>query len=122
MNNGYQAKVWVKSDNSDGGVSHQGRRRHRDGARQQGAHHHVQPDTAYRIRVQAWGTGTTNLRAKVWRTDGAEPSAWSVSATDTTAGLQSAGGIAVQAYLSGSATSAPVTLTISDLLARPTGN
>ena len=80
------------------------------------------PNTAYRVRVQAWGSGTTNLRAKVWRTDGTEPSSWSTSTTDTTTGLQAAGGIAVQGYLSGSATAAPVTLTISDLLARPTGN
>jgi PKD repeat protein len=71
----------------------------------------------YSIQVQAWGTGTTNLQARVWRSDSAEPATWALSRTDTTAELQVAGGIGVGAYLSGSATSAPVVLTVSGLSA-----
>jgi PKD repeat protein len=61
-----------------------------------------------RLRFQATGTAPTTLRAKAWVTPGAEPSAWQVSATDSTVGLQSAGTVGLQAYLSGSATAASV--------------
>lgn len=61
-----------------------------------------------RIRAQAVGTGPTTLRAKVWKDGATEPTAWTVSATDSTAALQAPGFIALQPYLSGSATNAPV--------------
>ncbi len=79
-------------------------------------------NTAYTIRVQAWGSGTTNLRARMWKADANEPSTWSVSTTDTTAALQTAGGVAIRGYLSGSAANAPVSLQVSSLVAKPTGN
>ncbi len=78
-------------------------------------------DTSYSLRVQAWGSGSTSLRAKVWPSSGSEPTAWTVSGTDDTAALQKAGGIAVRAYLSGSATVTPVTLSVRHLRAEPTG-
>ena len=108
VTNGYEAKVWVKADNAMvvyltrivGGTE--------TDLGQQGADHDVRPGTSYTVRAQAWGSGTTNLRAKVWAAGTTEPSAWAASTTDTTAALQSAGAIAVRPYLSGSATNAPV--------------
>ncbi len=82
----------------------------------------VSPGTTYRVRVQAWGTGTTNLRTRVWAASATEPSTWQLSTTDSTAALQVAGGIALRAYLSGSATNGPMTVSFSDLTARPTGS
>ncbi|WP_226921605.1 PKD domain-containing protein [Georgenia subflava] len=72
------------------------------------------------VRVQAFGTSPTTVRAKVWTTGTPEPDAWTVSATDSTAGLQDAGGVALRAYLSGSATSAPVMGLFDDLWVGPT--
>jgi len=57
----------------------------------------------------------TLLRAKFWRDGTSEPSSWQVSATDSTAGLQGAGGIGISSYLSSSATTA-VTLSVDDLV------
>lgn len=67
------------------------------------------------VRVQASGTNPTTLRAKVWKSGSAEPAAWQRSVTDTTAGLQAAGGIGINMYLSSTATNAPVTLALDDL-------
>jgi PKD repeat protein len=81
-----------------------------------------QAGQAYDVRVQAWGSNPTNLRAKVWKSGDAEPSTWSVTGTDSTAALQGGGGVSIRAYLSGTATSAPVTMSVDHLIARPTGN
>ncbi|WP_256793606.1 PKD domain-containing protein [Terrabacter sp. Ter38] len=80
------------------------------------------PGTSYSVRMQAWGTSPTRLTAKVWRSSDTEPTAWTVSATDATASLQVAGGIVATCYESGTATNAPVTFRIADLVARKTGN
>ena len=80
------------------------------------------PGQSYSVRVQAWGTTPTTVRAKLWATSGSEPSAWAVTGTDATASLQSAGGIAVRGYLSGSATSAPVIMSVTKVSAQATGN
>ncbi len=72
-----------------------------------------------RVRFQVTGTGTTGLAAKVWKDGTAEPGTWQLQATDTTSALQSAGSVGVWAYLSGSSTNAPVTLTIDDVVAGP---
>jgi hypothetical protein len=70
-----------------------------------------------RIRMQANGTGTTTLNAKVWKAAATEPAAWQLARTDTTPALQSAGGVGVWVYLSGSATNAPVTASVDNLSA-----
>ena len=80
-----------------------------------------QAGTALQLRVQAFGSSPTTLRAKVWRVGTPEPLAWTASVTDTTAGLQTAGGIALRTYLSGSATTAPVVAAFDNLWAGPTG-
>ena len=65
------------------------------------------------VKLQVQGTGTTNLRLKVWNAATAEPAAWNVTNTDTTAGLQAAGSPGLTSYLSGSATNAPIVLKVS---------
>jgi len=67
-----------------------------------------------RVRMQVTGTSPTTLRAKVWRLGQSEPAGWSVSATDGTAALQAAGQVGVTTYLSGSATNAPVVVSVDD--------
>lgn len=64
----------------------------------------------YTIRMVATGTQPTTLRAKAWPTGTTEPAAWQLTTTDATAGLQTAGSVGVESYLSGSASNAPVTV------------
>ncbi|GIG19684.1 hypothetical protein Cch01nite_04080 [Cellulomonas chitinilytica] len=56
------------------------------------------PGNDLQVRFQATGTGTTDLRAKVWPVGTAQPADWTVATTDTTAALQTAGGIAFTTY------------------------
>ena len=62
------------------------------------------PGTELNVRVQASGTGTTNLSLSVWATGTAEPATPTLVRTDDTAALQVPGGISLGGYLSGSAT------------------
>ena len=70
------------------------------------------------VRFQVTGTNPTTVRAKVWKVGAAEPAAWLVSTTDSTAALQAAGGVGMLVYLSSAATNAPVVATFDDLVAR----
>lgn len=72
-----------------------------------------------RVRMQVTGTNPTQIRVKAWPSGGTEPSTWALSATDATAALQAPGGIGAMAYLSTSATNAPVTLLVDDLVVTP---
>ena len=64
----------------------------------------------FRLKFRVSGNGTTTLQGKVWNASDAEPSSWQASVTDTTAGLQRAGGIGLLTYLSGaSGTGSPQT-------------
>jgi PKD repeat protein len=72
-----------------------------------------------RVRSHAVGTSPTTLRLKVWKDGTPEPSAWSVTASDSTAGLQAAGGVALYAYLSSSATNGPVVFSLDDVWVGP---
>ncbi|WP_395242993.1 PKD domain-containing protein [Agromyces sp. MMS24-K17] len=72
-----------------------------------------------RMRVQVVGTSPTTIRGRVWEVGTPEPTTWQRSATDATVGLQATGGVGFSAYLSGSATSAPYTLSVDDLVATP---
>ena len=60
------------------------------------------------VRLQVTGTNPTTVQAKVWKSGGTEPTAWTRSATDSTAGLQVAGSVGMYYYLSGSTTNSPV--------------
>ncbi|MBM7798512.1 PKD repeat protein [Microlunatus panaciterrae] len=67
------------------------------------------------VRLQVTGTSPTTIAAKVWRVGTTQPSGWLVSASDATSGLQSAGGVALRAYLSGSATNFPIVVRFDNL-------
>lgn len=72
-----------------------------------------------RVRLQVTGTGSTSLKLKTW-SGASEPANWNVSSTDTTGGLQAAGGIGLNPYVSGSSTNAPVVFSFDNLeVARP---
>lgn len=77
--------------------------------------------TALRLRLQLQGSGTTTLRAKVWRADAAEPSAWLLQATDSTAELQDGGGVAVGQYTASGTTNGPLRVAWDDLSATALG-
>ena len=61
-----------------------------------------------RVRVQVQGTSPTVVRVKAWAAGSTEPAAWQYTTTDSTAGLQSAGAVRLQTYLSSSATALAV--------------
>jgi hypothetical protein len=66
------------------------------------------------LRVQALGASPTTIRAKVWKAGATEPSAWAVTATNTTAGLQTAGTVGIRTL---NATSSAATLSFDNLRA-----
>lgn len=68
------------------------------------------PGAVLRLRGRVTGRNPAALRVKAWADGAAEPAAWAYAATDDAPVLQAAGGVGVQAYLSGSATDAPVTV------------
>lgn len=70
-----------------------------------------------RVRVQVTGASPTTVRLKAWLTGTAEPGAWTLTTTDSTAALQTAGSVGLLAYLSGSATNAPVIARFDDFTA-----
>ncbi|MEU1971937.1 PKD domain-containing protein [Microbacterium sp. NPDC019599] len=71
--------------------------------------------TPIKVRFELSGTAPTTLRTKVW-TGATEPSAWSLSTTDSTAALQASGSVGAYVYLSGSA-GANVTMSFPSYLA-----
>jgi hypothetical protein len=74
------------------------------------------PNSKLKLRVQAIGSSPTTVRARVWVDGTAEPTAWTVSTTDNTAGVQTAGSAGLDTWLSSTATNAPVTLSIDDFV------
>jgi hypothetical protein len=76
------------------------------------------PTATVRVRARVTGTGPTALSARAWVATGTEPATWQVSANDASAALQAAGVPGVSAYLSSSATSAPVVLSVDDFEVR----
>ncbi|UQX89356.1 PKD domain-containing protein [Jatrophihabitans telluris] len=69
----------------------------------------------YRIKATVSGNGTTTLSGKIWKAGTAEPALAQISTTDTEASLQRAGSFGLQSYLSGSATTLPVTAKYDNL-------
>jgi PKD repeat protein len=76
--------------------------------------------TSLTVRMETSGSGTTTLAAKAWKTGTAEPAAWQVTAKDSTASLQTAGGAYVELYNSSKATVAQ-TLQVDNLWAGAAG-
>ncbi|MBE7188961.1 PKD domain-containing protein, partial [Jatrophihabitans endophyticus] len=77
--------------------------------------------TSLSIRVQATGSGTSTVRAMVWATGTTPPTAWQVSATDSTAALQVAGSVGVSGFLPSAATTVPVSLQVSKFSSQSAG-
>lgn len=70
------------------------------------------------FRTEVTGTDPTTVRAKVWKINTPEPSAWAVSATDEAAGLQAPGAVGLYAYSAGTAYGVPVVISVDGLLVR----
>lgn len=72
---------------------------------------------AVKVRGQVTGTAPTTLRLRAWRIGAGEPGGWPLTATDSTAALQSSGAIGLRTYASRSLTNAPITTGFDELLA-----
>ncbi|MDQ1597113.1 MAG: hypothetical protein QOI70_537, partial [Microbacteriaceae bacterium] len=79
------------------------------------------PGTSLTLRTQISGASPTTVRAKVWPTGTAEPTAWAVTATSSAAGLQVAGSIGVESYASTSITNPPLLAKYDNYLASSGG-
>ena len=77
---------------------------------------HLRPGRRPSVPGEGQRHQPTTLTGKVWKAGTAEPAPAQLSITDTTAALQSAGAYGIQGYLAGSATNAPVVLTVDNLL------
>jgi parallel beta-helix repeat protein len=66
------------------------------------------------------GSNPTTLRIKAWPAGATQPAAWAYSATDSTLGLQVAGGLGIRSYLGSNTTNAPVKFSYDDYLVTPT--
>ena len=73
------------------------------------------PGQLLNLRLRVTGAAPTTLSAKVWPAGQTEPDAWLLTSTDDTPALQGTGSVALDSYLSGSATNAPVTASWDDL-------
>lgn len=78
----------------------------------------LDPTADLQVRVQATGTSPTVVSAKAWPTGTQEPDAWTLTASDSTAALQTAGGVAFTTYAP--ATAGAVTSQVADVWAGPT--
>ncbi len=67
-----------------------------------------------RVQLDVSGLGSTDLKAKVWKTTDERPTDWTVEATDSNASLQVAGGVGLQVYVGGS-TAVPVAVEFDKL-------
>lgn len=74
-----------------------------------------------RFRVQVVGAAPTTLRARVWKVGTPEPTTWQVTASDSTAGLQSEGAIGVSAYYGSGASPITLEVSVDDVWAGSTG-
>ncbi len=72
-----------------------------------------------RLSFRAKGTSPSTISAKAWKVGTTEPTAWRATVTDSDAALQGAGSFGLQAYLTGSATNAPVVASFDNLAITP---
>ncbi|WP_194762622.1 PKD domain-containing protein [Microbacterium sp. UFMG61] len=68
--------------------------------------------TELSVRLQVTGTSPTTVRAKVWSSASAEPTAWQLSGTDSTAALQNPGSVGLLTYLGGSSVTPNATMEV----------
>lgn len=71
------------------------------------------------VRLQVTGTSPTTARAKIWKVGAPEPTAWTLTSTDSTAGYQVAGSAGIYTYVSGSVTNGPVVIGVDDVWIGP---
>jgi PKD repeat protein len=69
------------------------------------------------LRMQVYGASPTTIKAKAWNSAVSEPSSWMATTTDSTAALQTGGGIGLIGYLASSTTNAPVAIIFDALRA-----
>ena len=69
-----------------------------------------------RVRAQLSGTNPTTIRIRAWVDGGSEPSTWQYTATNSTAALQTSGGVGLMTYVDSAVSNTPVTITFDDLL------
>ncbi|WP_395245668.1 PKD domain-containing protein [Agromyces sp. MMS24-K17] len=67
---------------------------------------------AISLKVRISGTSPTTLQAKAWAAGTPEPGTWSLTASSSATGLQSAGKVGVVGYVSSAVTSVPLTLSL----------
>ncbi|WP_457254535.1 PKD domain-containing protein [Pedococcus sp. P5_B7] len=67
------------------------------------------------VRLQTFGTSPTTVRVKIWKQGTTEPTAWTLTGTDSAAALQAPGSVAVYPYLSATVTNGPVSYGVDDL-------
>ncbi|MCU1543731.1 MAG: hypothetical protein JWM50_1596 [Microbacteriaceae bacterium] len=75
------------------------------------------PGTSLTMRTRIAGVSPTTISSKVWPTGTAEPASWSVTATSSVAGLQSAGSVGLVGYASASITNAPLAARFDNFVA-----
>ena len=80
----------------------------------------MSPADRLQVRVQAFGTSPTTLRAKVWKVGTPEPAGLGRLGHRLHGGPAGRRLVGLVTYLSGSSTSAPVTASFGDLWAGPT--
>ncbi|WP_156109598.1 hypothetical protein [Cryobacterium sp. MLB-32] len=73
------------------------------------------------LRLQVTGVAPTTIRAKVWLVGTAEPTAWPITTTDSTAGLQAAGSVGMTVYVSVGGVPSPLVVSVDDLWAGSPG-
>lgn len=66
------------------------------------------------LRAQVTGAGPTMIRVKAWADGAPEPTSWQFEASNSHAALQDVGSVGLMAYISGSISNAPVTLSFDD--------
>ncbi len=77
----------------------------------------VTPGTPYTAALEVKGTNPTAISAKLWKSTDAEPAAWQLTRSDSTAALQSAGSIGVSSYVPTSAAAYPVKVSFTSIAA-----
>lgn len=71
------------------------------------------------VRMQLTGSAPTTIRAKVWKVGSAEPAAWQLTATNSTAELQDDGGVGYAVSNAGSVTTGANVVRLDDFWAGP---
>jgi hypothetical protein len=71
----------------------------------------------WHVRVQIVGASPTTIRMRAWKDGDAEPGTWQESITDSSAGLQGSGKVAV-AWITSAMTNLPTTLSVDEFIAR----